>query len=100
MSWNARIHLTEGRFLRPRHLQGADPDVETAMESRARHLDRYPSSFAVLEIDRDLARQSKFSLSRGDGIMPDGGLFDIPAAWILDRPELLFGLGAIREDRR
>jgi type VI secretion system protein ImpJ len=39
----------------------------------------YPWGFSELQIDRDLAQQSKFGLRRGAGVMPDGGLFDFPA---------------------
>ena len=78
MSWNAKVHWTEGLFLRPHHLQQADRYLETAIESRARHVTPYPWGFAALEIDRDLAQQSKFGLRRASGVMPDGGLFDFP----------------------
>jgi type VI secretion system protein ImpJ len=79
MSWNAKVHWTEGLFLRPHHLQQGDRYVENTIESRTRHVTPYPWGFAWLEIDRDLAQQSKFALRRGAGIMPDGGLFDFPA---------------------
>ena len=78
MSWNAKVHWTEGLFLRPQHLQQADRYLETAIESRTRHVTPYPWGFAALEIDRDLAQQSKFGLRRASGVMPDGGLFDFP----------------------
>ena len=78
MSWNAKVHWTEGLFLRPHHLQQADRYLETAIESRTRHVTPYPWGFAALEIDRDLAQQSKFGLRRASGVMPDGGLFDFP----------------------
>ncbi len=79
MSWNAKVHWTEGLFLRPHHLQQADRYLETALESRTRHVTPYPWGFASLEIDRDLAQQSKFGLRRAAGVMPDGGLFDFPS---------------------
>ena len=79
MSWNAKVHWTEGLFLRPHHLQQADRYMETALEGRTRYLAPYPWGFADLEIDRDLAQQSKFGLRRAAGVMPDGGLFDFPA---------------------
>src|ERR1700679_996857 len=79
MSWNAKVHWTEGLFLRPHHLQQADRYLETALECRVRQLAPYPWGFSELQIDRDLAQQSKFGLRRGAGVMPDGGLFDFPA---------------------
>ena len=39
----------------------------------------YPWGFSSLEIDSDLAQQSKFSLRRASGVMPDGTPFDFPA---------------------
>jgi len=39
----------------------------------------YPWGFDQLEIDQDLAQQSKFSVRRASGMMPDGTPFDIPA---------------------
>ncbi len=78
MSWNAKVHWTEGLFLRPHHLQQADRYLESAIESRTRHVTPYPWGFAAIEIDHDLAQQSKFGLRRGAGVMPDGGLFDFP----------------------
>ena len=44
-----------------------------------RHVTPYPWGFSALEIDRDLAQQSKFGLRRATGIMPDGTPFDMPA---------------------
>ena len=79
MSWNAKVHWTEGLFLRPHHLQQADRYLENALDSRTRHATPYPWGFAWLEIDLDLAQQSKFGLRRASGVMPDGGLFDFPS---------------------
>ena len=68
MSWNAKVHWTEGLFLRPHHLQQSDRYLENAIESRdpARHALSL-GLLASLEIDRDLAQQSKFALRRGSG---------------------------------
>ncbi|MBV8593638.1 MAG: type VI secretion system baseplate subunit TssK [Caulobacteraceae bacterium] len=79
MSWSAKVPWTEGLFLRPHHLQQADRYLENAIENRTRHTTPYPWGFASLEIDRDLAQQSRFGLRRAAGVMPDGGLFDFPA---------------------
>ena len=79
MSWRSKVVWTEGLFLRPHHLQQSDRYVEGLVESRTRHVTPYPWGFSTLEIDRDLAQQSKFALRRATGIMPDGTPFDIPA---------------------
>ena len=79
MSWYAKVNWSEGLFLRPHHLQQADRYVENAIEARTRLATPYPWGFSLLEVDRDLAQQSKFGLRRGAGIMPDGSLFEFPA---------------------
>src|SRR5579863_517243 len=79
MSWYAKVNWSEGLFLRPHHLQQADRYLENLLESRTRHVTPYPWGFALLEVDRDLAQQSKFGLRRAAGVMPDGTIFDYPA---------------------
>ena len=79
MSWNSKVVWSEGLFLRPHHLQQSDRYLEHLVEARVRHVTPYPWGFSALEIDRDLAQQSKFGLRRAAGVMPDGTPFDIPA---------------------
>jgi type VI secretion system protein ImpJ len=79
MSWYNKVAWTEGLFLRPHHFQQSDRYHEHLLDSRVRHTTPYPWGFSYLEIDRDLAQQSKFALRRATGILPDGTPFDIPA---------------------
>src|ERR1700722_8066098 len=79
MSWYSKIVWSEGLFLRPHHLQQNDRYLEHLLERRVGDVTPYPWGFSVLEIDRDLAQQSKFFVRRAAGIMPDGTPFDIPA---------------------
>jgi type VI secretion system protein ImpJ len=79
MSWYTKVVWSEGLFLRPHHLQQSDRYHEHLLESRVRASTPYPWGFSELEIDRDLAQQSKFALRRAAGIMPDGTPFSIPA---------------------
>src|SRR3984893_2595687 len=67
MSWYTKVAWTEGLFLRPHHFQQNDRYHEHLLESRVRFATPYPWGFSYLEIDRDLAQQSKFSLRRGGG---------------------------------
>jgi type VI secretion system protein ImpJ len=67
-------------------LQQSDRYLENLIESRVRHVTPYPWGFSALEIDRDLAQQSKFGLRRATGIMPDGTPFDLPATSPLPPP--------------
>ena len=86
MSWNSKVVWSEGLFLRPHHLQQNDRYLEHLLEARVRNITPYPWGFSMLEIDRDLAQQSKFSLRRAAGIMPDGTPFDMPANTPLPAP--------------
>jgi len=79
MSWYSKVFWSEGLFLRPHHLQQNDRYVEHLIEKRTRHVTPYPWGFEHLEIDQDLAQQSKFAVRRASGMMPDGTPFDIPA---------------------
>src|SRR5215218_9551751 len=78
MSWHSKLVWSEGLFLRPHHLQQSDRYLENLIESRVRHVSPYPWGFSALEVDGDLAQQSKFSLRRATGLMPDGTPFNIP----------------------
>ena len=86
MSWYSKVFWSEGLFLRPHHLQQNDRYVEHLLERRVGHVTPYPWGFSSLEIDRDLAQQSKFSLRRASGVMPDGTPFDIPADSLIPDP--------------
>jgi type VI secretion system protein ImpJ len=86
MSWNSKVVWGEGLFLRPHHLQQADRYLENLVDARTRFITPYPWGFSALEIDRDLAQQSRFGLRRASGIMPDGTPFDIPANSPLPTP--------------
>ena len=86
MSWFSKVAWAEGLFLRPHHLQQSDRYLEHLVQSRVRHITPYPWGFSHLEIDRDLAQQSKFGLRRCAGVMPDGTPFDMPADSPLPEP--------------
>jgi type VI secretion system protein ImpJ len=86
MSWFSKVAWSEGLFLRPHHLQQADRYAERLLETRVRSISPYPWGFSTLEIDRDLAQQSKFGLRRAAGVMPDGTPFDLPQDSALPAP--------------
>jgi type VI secretion system protein ImpJ len=89
MSWHSKVLWSEGLFLRPHHFQQGDRYVEYLVQSRTRHATPYPWGFSYLEIDLDLAQQSRFSVCRAAGIMPDGTPFDIPGDCPLPEPLLV-----------
>ncbi|MBN9454863.1 MAG: type VI secretion system baseplate subunit TssK [Bosea sp.] len=78
MSWYSKVVWSEGLFLRPHHFQQNDRYLENLLESRVRTISPYPWGFSVLEIDRDLAQQSRIGLRRAAGVMPDGTPFALP----------------------
>lgn len=78
MSWHSKVLWSEGLFLKPQHFQQADRYAEGLLEGRVRRITPYPWGFSALEIDRDLAQQSRFGLRRASGILPDGTPFDVP----------------------
>jgi len=86
MSWYSKVAWAEGLFLRPHHLQQSDRYLEHLLQSRVRQITPYPWGFSELEIDRDLAQQSKFAVRRAAGVMPDGTPFDMPADSPLPEP--------------
>jgi type VI secretion system protein ImpJ len=86
MSWYSKVLWSEGLFLRPHHLQQNDRYHEHFVDSRVRHLVPYSYGFGMIEIDRDLAQQSRFALRRAVGVMPDGTPFDAPDDTPLPQP--------------
>jgi len=79
MSWYSKVVWSEGLFLRPHHLQQGDRYFEHLVDLRTRNATPYPWGFSHIEIDKDLAQQSKFALRSAAGLMPDGTPFDFPA---------------------
>jgi type VI secretion system protein ImpJ len=78
MSWYSKVVWSEGLFLRPHHLQQNDRYLERLIEARTRTVTPYPWGFSELELDFDLAQQSKFGLRRAVGVMADGTPFAMP----------------------
>src|ERR1700748_3713070 len=86
MSWYSKVAWSEGLFLRPHHLQQNDRYHEHLLEARVRAATPYPWGFSEIEIDRDLAQQSKFALRRGAGGRAGGRRVSTSAARPPPRP--------------
>jgi len=78
MSWYSKVAWKEGLFIQPHHFQQNDRYFEKLIEARTRLASPYPWGFSQLEIDRDIAQQTKFGLRSAAGIFPDGTPFDMP----------------------
>ena len=86
MSWYSKVAWKEGLFLQPHHLQQGDRYFEKMLEARTRLATPYPWGFAQIEVDRDVAQQTKFGLRVASGVFPDGTPFDIPGTSALPAP--------------
>lgn len=86
MSWFSKVAWKEGLFLQPHHFQQSDRYFEKLLEARTRLASPYPWGFSQIEIDRDVAQQTKFGLRSATGIFPDGTPFDMPGISQLPDP--------------
>ncbi|MDF1872447.1 type VI secretion system baseplate subunit TssK [Vannielia sp.] len=86
MSWFSKVAWKEGLFLQPHHFQQSDRYFEKLVEARTRLASPYPWGFSQIEIDRDVAQQTKFGLRSATGIFPDGTPFDMPGISQLPDP--------------
>lgn len=99
-----KVLWSKGVLLNPQHLQLQDRYVEELLEFRLDALTFCPWGFSRLEIDRDALAGGVIGISEAAGLMPDGLVFDIPAAdaapaplalaehWRADEPALMVHL--------
>lgn len=93
MSTKSKVVWSEGMFLRPQHFQQQDRYFESYVEGRCRTLQTYFWGFETLEIDSQLLKLGKISISRCHAVFPDGTPIAVPesnlAPDIIDIPENL-----------
>jgi len=93
MSTKSKVVWSEGMFLRPQHFQQQDRYFESYVEGRCRTLQSYFWGFETLEIDSQLLKLGKISITRCQGVFPDGTPISVPdsnaAPDIIDIPENL-----------
>ena len=93
MSTKSKVVWSEGMFLRPQHFQQQDRYFESYIEGRCRTLQSYFWGFETLEIDPQLLRLGKLSVTRCHAVFPDGTPVSVPdgdaAPEIIDIPENL-----------
>lgn len=99
-----KVLWSKGVLLNPQHLQLQDRYVEELLEFRLDALTYCPWGFSRLEIDRDALAGGILGVSDAAGLMPDGLIFDIPAAdaapaplpladhWRADEPAVMMHL--------
>ncbi|MFV1873523.1 MAG: type VI secretion system baseplate subunit TssK [Oleiphilus sp.] len=93
MSTKSKVVWSEGMFLRPQHFQQQDRYFESYVEGRCKTLQTYFWGFETLEIDPQLLKLGKISVSRCHAVFPDGTPIAVPesnlAPDIIDIPENL-----------
>lgn len=70
----------KGTFLNPQHLQIQDRFLEDALQFKLQALSFRPWGFGTLRLDPEALASGVLAVSEASGILPDGLLFDIPAA--------------------
>lgn len=78
MSWNNKVIWSEGLFLRPQHFQQNDRYFETYIQGRCNGIRNYSWGIREIIIDEGSLALGKISISRLNGILPDGTPFNIP----------------------
>ena len=72
-----RVVWTEGLQLCPVHFQQQDRYTESQLAQRGLLLPRYGWGFTEFVIDEQYLNLGKVVLSKAQGILPDGSLFEI-----------------------
>ena len=93
MSTKSKVVWSEGMFLRPQHFQQQDRYFESYVEGRCRTLQTCFWGFETLELDPQLLKLGKISVTRCHAVFPDGTPVAVPdanvAPDIIDIPENL-----------
>ena len=71
---------SKGTLLSPQHLQMQDRYIEDALQFRLESLAFDPWGFRTLRVDAEALTAGALALASGSGILPDGLIFDVPAA--------------------
>jgi len=78
MSTKSKVVWSEGMFLRPQHFQQQDRYIESYVEGRCHTLQSYFWGFEELEIDSQLLKLGKISVTRCRAVFPDGTPIQVP----------------------
>ncbi len=89
MSLDNKVVWSEGMFLNPHHFQQQERYLERYIDGRCKALGAYAWGFQELEIDRELLKLGKVSISKAKGVFPDGTPFHFPD---IDEPPPVYEL--------
>lgn len=78
MSLESKVIWSEGMFLNPQHFQQQERYFERYVDGRISTAGAYLWGFFDCEIDQQLLKLGKISLSHGRGVFPDGTPFNFP----------------------
>jgi type VI secretion system protein ImpJ len=78
MSLDSRVVWSEGMFLNPQHFQQQDRYIERYIDSKCTAYGAYGWGVHEFDIDQQLLKLGKVSLSRARGLLPDGTPFNFP----------------------
>ena len=86
MSLFSKPLWTEGLLVKPQHFQQQDRWIEHLVEGRVAGLRRSSWGLRAIELDRELLRLGKISLTSITAVLPDGSVVDLPAQGPLPEP--------------
>lgn len=87
MSLESKVVWSEGMFLNPQHFQQQERFFERYIDGKCSAFGGYSWGFHEFEIDSQLLKLGKISISSASGVFPDGTPFNFPDA---DDPPAVF----------
>lgn len=91
MSLDSKVVWSEGMFLNPQHFQQQERYLERYINGKCSAYGAYGWGLHQFEIDQQLLKLGKISVTRAEGVFPDGTPFNFPdvdeAPPVFDVPE-------------
>lgn len=91
MSLESKVIWSEGMFLNPQHFQQQERYIERYVNGKCSAYGQYGWGVQQFDVDQDLLKLGKVSITKGVGVFPDGTPFNFPendeAPPVLEVPE-------------
>lgn len=78
MSLENKVVWSEGMFINPQHFQQQERYFESFVQRSCRPHGQFSWGLSLLEIDQQLLKLGKISVTRAQGVFPDGTPFSFP----------------------
>ncbi len=78
MSLDSKVVWSEGMFLNPQHFQQQERYLERYIQEKCSAYGAYGWGLQHFEIDQQLLKLGKISVTRAEGVFPDGTPFNFP----------------------